>query len=214
MANAFQNRRNRILAVLLALIAAGSLCVVAVSAAGYTISSPAWEALIGFFRARGGPQTGGPLAGDPTSGGPDTGGPNGPDTGGPQQPGPNDPGGGGSGDESCLLGLICLNADVGTGGTSAGNASNCFLNLLCLSTDAAVGTNRSSSSPLIELDTNLDDSGPAAKADLDDDTLIDLDPNVNGVSGTQTLLPGLLGGGAAEGNGCLLGLVCLNLGGN
>ncbi|MCW5879246.1 MAG: hypothetical protein KIS80_10320, partial [Anaerolineales bacterium] len=61
---------------------------------------------------------------------------------------------------------------------------------------------------------DLDDSGPAAKADLDDDTVIDLNPNVNDISGSQPLLPGLLGGGAGEGNGCLLGVVCLNLGGN
>lgn len=213
MANAFQNRRNRILAVLLALIAAGSLCVMAVSAAGYAISSPAWEALIGFFRAR----SSGPVAGDPGSGGPDTGGPGDsgdPDTGGPQQPGPNNPGGSGSGDESCLLGLICLRADVDTGGASAGNASHCFLNLLCLSADAAVGNSRGGGAPLIEVDADLDDSGPAAKADVNEDTVIDLDPDVSSGSGTQTLLPGLLGGGSTQDNGCLLGLVCLNLGGD
>ncbi|MCW5877202.1 MAG: hypothetical protein KIS85_10065 [Anaerolineales bacterium] len=222
MAKLFENRRNRILAVLLALIAAGSLCVMAVSAAGYTLSSPAWEALISFFRSRGGPTTGGPQLVspvDPTGPGDDD--DNG-DNGGGGNGGNNGGGnGGGNGNQTCLLDLLCIRADVdvstsGSGSGSGNRSGGCFLNLLCLSADVEVGGS-GSSTPLIQADADLDDRGPDVDVDVAGGQVVDINPNLNLNNLTDSLLPNLLGGGSDSsggGNGCLLGILCLNLGGN
>jgi len=53
MATRFQNRRTLFLAILLALVAAATLCVWGASAAGFTFSSPALQAFFEAITGRG-----------------------------------------------------------------------------------------------------------------------------------------------------------------
>ncbi|MGH2582281.1 MAG: hypothetical protein ACRDFQ_05235 [Anaerolineales bacterium] len=154
MATRFQNRRTLLLAVLLALIAAGTLCVWGAAAAGFTFSSPALQAFIDAITGRGeadfaqirdggGGQSDGimPVTGD--------------GDGDAAAAGDGNGGGGGEGDtatgENCLLGLLCASAELQAGGGSGVSDASidlnstfsgqtgrtrCFLGLICLTANA------------------------------------------------------------------------------
>lgn len=169
-----QNRRKWLLATVLALLGAATLCVWGVAAAGFRFSSPPLEAAIQAFnenRDQQPPNTG--AGGDmniSTPGG-DNG--NGSDNGGGDGDGNGNGNGnsggngGGSGDSGCLLGFLCLDASITTGGLSSnpagglnidvdadtnhnginvdadvntGETERCFLGLLCINsnTDASL----------------------------------------------------------------------------
>src|SRR5690606_27204426 len=125
-------------------------------------------------------------------------------------------GGGGDSDQTCLLGLLCVTLDVNSTANNS-TSERCLLNLLCLSADAQLGGNSTNNAvvvPLIEADGDLNGQGLRGDVDVAGSDVIDLDPQINLNQVTGTVLPGLLGPSQNEGNGCLLGLVCLNLGGN
>jgi hypothetical protein len=183
MPNRFENRRSLLLAVLLALLAAGTLCVWGAAAAGLSFSSPALEAAIQAFnetRARdtGADSSGGgdvdislPGDGNGTPGGDtgdddaDTGDGGGSDDGGQA-------GGGGDGDaRNCLLGILCLDLNAGI------NAD------VDADVDAAGGANG----------LNIGGLHIGANVDADDDLIADVDVNANG----------------ADQSRCFLNLICL-----
>lgn len=200
MATQQNRRRNMLLAILLALIAAGTLCVWGAAAAGFTISSPILDAFIDAITVS--DEERAAVEGG-AGGGADGGGAMIPATGG-------DGGGVGSGDEgagggeaatgkNCLLGILCINADAsanisgGDGGAdvnggaagSAGTDSTCFLGLICL--NAKVNSKN----------TDGVNSGFNAAVNADEDGLrIDADADADADAGTD--------------NNCILGLICLN----
>lgn len=212
MATEKSKRRNMLLAVLLALIAAGTLCVWGAAAAGLSISSPVLDAFIDAItvsdeeRAAAGGGNGGAGGGGaviPPTGGDGSGNGNGAGEG--DGNGSGDGGGTGAG-ENCLLGFICVNADtsVNTGSNAAGAGANgsangaaggndnCFLGLICLNARADAVT-----TDVVDSDT---DAGVEADEDgvrIDADSVLDPDLDVNG-----------------NDNDCLLGLICLNLNGD
>lgn len=214
MATQPEKRRRAILAVLLALIAAGSLCVWGAAAAGYSISSPVIDAIVSVFTPTDRIADGGGDGEDtvdislPGEGGADGDGGDG-DGDGDGEPGDGDGGDAdGSDGSNCLLGIICLNAGIdastnggGDGADGAANISlnldastedgdtNCFLGLICITAHAATQGGVNS-----VLNATVDDEGIDlnADADVDDDGLLD------GVIDT------------GDENGCFLGILCLD----
>lgn len=219
-----QNRRKWLLATVLALLAAATLCVWGAAAAGLRFSSPPLEAAIQAFnenRAQQPPaNTGGdvnisvPGGNGNGNGGGDNGDGNG-DGNGNGNGGNNGGGNGsGSGDSGCLLGFLCLDASVNTGGSSAGtagglnidvdaNTSNsgginlnadvnageterCFLGLLCINSNT-----NASLDPRVNVDSNSavslnNGNGTLLTADVDADVDPDVDVNVNANANTQS----------------------------
>ncbi|MCL4258115.1 MAG: hypothetical protein KJZ53_06250 [Anaerolineales bacterium] len=173
-----QNRRKWLLATVLALLGAATLCVWGAAAAGFRFSSPPLEAAIQAFnenRAQQPPNTGVggdvnisvPGGGNGNGNGGDNGGGDGDGNGNGNGNGGGNGGGGGSGDSGCLLGFLCLDASVNTGGSTSspagglnidvdadtnrnginvdadvntGETERCFLGLLCINsnTDASL----------------------------------------------------------------------------
>lgn len=206
-------RRNLLLAVLLALIAAGTLCVWGVAAAGYTFSSPLLVSIAAFFSGdrattgtdggTGGGDGGVVIPATGSDGGIGSGGGDVDGGGGSDGSGSN---GGGTANQNCLLGIICLNAQVdsnlngsadsGDGTSADANSStavsaedntNCFLGLICVTSHNQVNTGDALDSGTV-LDAKVDEDG----VDLDTDSDANLDTN------------------NADNNNCLLGLICLN----
>ena len=121
MATRVQKRRPALLAILLALLAAGALCIWAVAAAGFTISSPLVDSIAGFFGGGDGaaPPGAGTQVADTGSGGGGGGGRDDGGNGGGGDDGGNGGGGnggGGGGQDDCLLGFLCLSAGAGADG--------------------------------------------------------------------------------------------------
>lgn len=206
------NRRKWLLATVLALLGAATLCVWGAAAAGIRFSSPPIEAAIqAFNESRSQEQTprntggGGDVSiSNPGGNGNGNGGDNGDGDGNGNGNG-NGSGGDGAG-SGCLLGVLCLDANVNTANTNLGglsvdldaNTSNngiqvdadvnsgterCFLGLLCINsnTDASL-------TPRVNVDSNsvvqLNTSNPALlHADVDADlgrnnALVDADVDV------------------------------------
>lgn len=130
------NRRKWLLATVLALLGAATLCVWGVAAAGVRFSSPPLEAAIQAFKEtrtesdRPGTGSGdvnisvpGDGNGSGNGNGEDNGNGNGNDGNGGNGNGGNDGNGGTPGaDANCFLGLLCLDARVNTASTSADGA--------------------------------------------------------------------------------------------
>jgi len=173
MATETRNRRRRsLLAVLLALIAAGALCVLGAAAAGYTISFPILDAFIDAISVspeeRAARDAQGGDAAIPAAG-----------AGGSEDAAADE--------ANCLLGLLCINASaagsVDGGDSLAANVSTtsnkrCFLDLVCFTANSSAATGGFWDGA-IDANTNVD--GEGIEADLE-----------------------------ANGENCLLGLICLN----
>lgn len=123
MATQTENRRKAILAVILALLAAGTLCVWGVAAAGFTISSPVVDAIVSVFTGNGDRTTANGGTGEdaevvlPGDGG-DTGNGDGDTEGdgdGDGEDVDDDVAANGDG-SSCFLGILCINANEACGG--------------------------------------------------------------------------------------------------
>lgn len=215
-----QNRRKWVLASVLALLAAATLCVWGAAAAGLTFSSPALEAAIQAFNDTRANDIDADVNGDVNISNPGNGNGNGNGDGNGNDGNGDDNGdgngngngGNGSGDSGCLLGFLCLDASVNTGGSSSSaagglnidvdaNSSNgginvdadvntgeterCFLGLLCINsnTDASLD-------PGVNVDSNsvisLNGNGTLLTADVDADVDPDVDANVNANVNTQS----------------------------
>lgn len=121
-----QKRRTLLLAVLLALLAAGTLCVWGAAAAGFSITSPALNAAIdAFTNARAGDGdmngNGGGDVNISLPGGGDDGGDSGDGDGDEGDTGGGDGDGSDAGGNDCFLGILCLNTNVNA--TSNANGS-------------------------------------------------------------------------------------------
>lgn len=213
------NRRKWLLATVLALLGAATLCVWGAAAAGIRFSSPPIEAAIQAFNENRAQQPDRPAnnggGGDVNisnpggngngNGGGDNG--DGDGNGNGNDGNGNGGGGNGAGSSGCLLGVLCLDANVNTGNTAAGGLNvdvdantrsnniqldadvntgeteRCFLGLLCINsnTDASL-------TPRVNVDNNTAvqlNTGNATllAADVDADlgrsnALLDTDVNV------------------------------------
>ena len=155
MATQTQKRRSALLAILLALLAAGTLCVLAIGAAGYTISSPLIDSIAAFFAGFGVTTSGSSdLVADTGGGG------GGADDGGGGGSGGGSGGGGGGGGDggqnNCLFGVFCINAGGGVGGDANTDNGQGGLNV-----DANTDNGQSS------VDIDADATGNAGDNDAD-----------------------------------------------
>lgn len=170
MPNRFENRRSLLLAALLAVLAAGTLCVWSVAAAGLSINSPALEAAIQAFndtRARD-TEVDGSGGGDvnistPTDGGNGNGGD---DTGGNDEPGDTGDGGdtggngNGGGSQNCLLGILCLNLDAGIDADVDGEAGDAGAEVSGLTIGGLhIDVNASTDDSLVDVDVDAKATG-------------------------------------------------------
>ena len=144
MANTNSKKRNSLLAILLALLAAGAICVLGVAAAGYSISSPLVDSIAAFLGGSGdnaASKGGGQVADTGGSGG------DGSDGGEGDVVGGGNAGSDTSGEINCLFNVVCVsssasannegdNSDAVANVAVAGQETGCFLNLICLTANA------------------------------------------------------------------------------
>jgi hypothetical protein len=195
MATEQRKRRTVLLAVLLALLVAGTLCVWGAAAAGYSFSSPALQAFMDFI-GRGDVAQNGDGSFKP---GADGAGDGSGDTGS----GDEGEGSGATDGNNCFLGFICANAaanadgdlDQAGGDNAILNASadaeedaNCFLGLVCVHADSAANVDDGDDLD-VDSDSILEVDEDGADADLDADA----------AEGTE-----------GDNESCFLGLVCTN----
>jgi hypothetical protein len=181
-----RKRRTALLAILLALLAAGTLCVWGAAAAGFSFSSPALSAAIDAFNnARAG-------NGDvDTNGGGDV---NISLPGGGGDGGDGDTGDGGDGDTG----------DGGNGGGSDAGGNDCFLGILCLDVDGD------------GIDLDIDGIGADLNADGEADGGNGLDIGGLHISATgdsndsRTALAAAVTATGNEEGTCFLNLICLS----
>jgi hypothetical protein len=228
MATQTQNRRKAILAVILALLAAGTLCVWGVAAAGFTISSPVIDSIVSVFSGNGGDRSsvnGGAGAdaevGLPGDGGGDTG--DGTDGDGDGEGDGSGDGEDGSDDDvaangdssSCFLGVLCINANVDATGNTGVADDGDGTTAISLAADADVDSDSAGNGDtncflgLICLTANaatqdgvdsiIDANVDGDGVDLDADADVDDDELLNGTLDLND-----------DDNGCLLGVICLD----
>lgn len=214
------NRRKWLLATVLALLGAATLCVWGVAAAGVRFSSPPLEAAIQAFKETrtesDRPNTG---SGDVNISVPGDG--NGNGNGGNGNGGNDGNGDTPGADANCFLGLLCLDARVNTASTSAdgawldvnansqegglfvnadvnaGETQRCFLGLLCIhsTTDASLAPIQAQSDSALQLNTPLLNNTVLdvnADADLVTDAQVNVDAQADLSRRTPSLLDNLL----------------------